>query len=58
MGGRASRTYDTLSPEEKVWYNESSKYKEADRETLSALFAPYNQLLAELVGHEAFAWAN
>ena len=57
-GGRASRTYDTLSPEEKVWYNESSKYKEADRETLSALFAPYNQLLAELVGHEAFAWAN
>ena len=55
-GGRASRTYDTLSPEEKVQYNASSRYEKADRAALDALFAPYNRLLAQLVGHREFTW--
>ena len=54
-GGRRP-TYETLSPEEKVQYNQSSKYVAADREALDALFAPYNRLLTELVGHDDFAW--
>ena len=55
-GGRAVRTYDTLSPEEKVQYNESVRYEKADRAALDTLFAPYNELLSELVGHKDFTW--
>ena len=55
-GGRASRTYDTISPEERVLYNQSSAYVAADRAALHELFAPYNELLTELVGHPDFAW--
>ena len=53
--GRAG-SYNTLSPEEKVLYNQSSAYTKASRAALDALFAPYNELLAELVGDDAFAW--
>ena len=57
-GGRNTRTYDTISPEEKVLYNASSDYLRAasNRDALDELFAPYNDLLTELVGHRDFSW--
>ena len=55
-GGRATNTYNTISPEERILYNSSKRYIKADRATLNAFFAPYNRLLTELVGHEAFTW--
>ena len=52
----APSTYATISPEEKVLYNESTRYVAADREALEELFAPYNHLLTDLVGHADFRW--
>ena len=57
-GRKGGRTYDTISPEEKVLYNASSDYLRAasNRDALDELFAPYNDLLTELVGHRDFSW--
>ena len=55
-GRRPPSTYATISPEEKVLYNASSRYVAADRLALNALFRPYNELLTELVGHADFRW--
>ena len=55
-GGRATNTYKTISPEERVLYNASARYIKGDRATLNAFFAPYNAMLAELVGNPDFTW--
>ena len=46
----------TISPEERVLYNASARYIKGDRATLNAFFAPYNAMLAELVGNPDFTW--
>ena len=53
---RAPSTYRTLSPSEKVLYNRSKAQLASGRHAFSAFFAPYNELLVELVGHQAIGW--
>ena len=53
---RAAHTYTTISPEERVLYNRSADGVRADGAALDELFAPYNALLTQLVGHRDFAW--
>lgn len=54
---RAKSTYATLSPSEKVLYNRSKAHLATERRTYRDFFAPYNELLAELVG-DTFRWAG
>ena len=54
---RAKSTYATLSPSEKVLYNLSKAHLATERRTYRDFFAPYNELLAELVG-DTFRWAG
>jgi len=54
--GRPPSTYKTLSYEEKLLYNRSKARLTAERSTYDAFFAPYNDLLSDLVGDPAFGW--
>ena len=52
---RAPSTYSIISDEERALYNRSRDAMKADAAAYDDLFAPYNALLASLVG---FSWGG